>query len=150
MTMPINIKGKKVLAVVDTAAQAAIISEKLIQNLNIPVQPNTSIGVRGVGHIQTEEKLFSQLPMQVGKKQYPVDVLVMNTTYPFIVGLDFLRSVGAISDINANIIMIGNEVIPATMKHNLSNEEVVICRVKLCRKNNYPTKQWTNAEMSHG
>ena len=58
-TLPINVKGKIILAVVDTAAQATIISQKLFRNLNIPVQPNTSIGVRGVGHIQTEGKLLS-------------------------------------------------------------------------------------------
>ena len=52
MTIPINIKGKRILPVVDTPTQATIISEKLIQNLNIPVQPNTSISVRVVGHIQ--------------------------------------------------------------------------------------------------
>ena len=66
--------------------------------------------------------------------------LYMDTTDPFIVGLAFLKLVGAILDINANIVMIGDAVIPATMKCNLSNEEVVICRVKLCRKTTYPTK----------
>ena len=97
-----------------------------------------SIGVQGVGHIHTEEKLLSQLTMQVGKKHYHVDVLVMDTTDPFIVGLYFLKSVGAILDINSNIIMNGDEVIPATMKRKLSNKEVVICRVKLCRKTTIP------------
>lgn len=138
MTIPITIKGKRISAVVDTAAQATIISEELLKNLNIPVQSNSSIGVRGVGHIQTEGKLLSQLTIQVGKNHYPVDMLVMDTTDPFIVGLDFLKSVGAVLDINANIVMIGDEVIPATMKRNLSNEEVVICRVKLCRKTTIP------------
>ena len=138
MTIQINIKGKRILAVVDTAAQATIIREKFIQNLNIPVRPNTSIGVRGVGHIQTKGKLLSQLTIQVGKKYYPVDVLVMDNTDPFIVGLDFLKSVGAVLDINANIVIIGDEVTPATIKRNLSNEEVVICRVKLCRKTTIP------------
>ena len=45
MTIAINVNGKRILAVVDTAAQATIISEKLIKNLNILVQPNSSIGV---------------------------------------------------------------------------------------------------------
>jgi len=60
--------------------------------------------------------------MQVGKTHYPVYALVMYTTNQFIVELDFLKSVGAILDTNANMVMIGDEVIPATMKHNLSNE----------------------------
>lgn len=54
--------------------------------------------------------------MQVGKKHYYVDMLVMGTTYPFIEGLNFLKAA------DANTVMIGHEVIPTTTKRNLSNE----------------------------
>ena len=43
MTLPINVKGKMILAVVDTAAQGTIINQKLIQKIKISVQPNTNL-----------------------------------------------------------------------------------------------------------
>ena len=91
-----------------------------------------------MGHILTKGEITLSLTIQVGKKHYYEDVLVMDTADPFIVGLDFLKSVGAILDISANTIMIGDKVIPGTRKRKLSNKEVVICRVKLCRKTTIP------------
>ena len=70
----------------------------------------------------------------MGKKHYPIDVLVMDTIIHSGI-IPFYNQSRAILDINdVNIIVIGDEVISATMKRNLSIEEVVISRVMLCRK----------------
>ena len=68
----------------------------------------------------------------------------MHTTDPFTILLVFLKYVGALLDNNANVVIIGDDLIPANIKRNQSNEEVVICRVELCRKKQYTTQQWEN------
>ena len=131
MTILINIKVKRILAVVDTAAQATIVSEKFIQNLNIRC---TRCGTHS-----DKEEITIPTYYTSGKETLPCRWVSHGYHRTIHSGIRLLKiSWGAILDINANIVMVGDEVMPATMKRNLSNEETVICRVKLCRKTTIP------------
>ncbi len=138
MSIPVNIRGTKVLSVVDTAAQGTLISDTLMNKLKLSYSCHDPIMVRGIGQKVVKGHLLKGLKIQIGSKTFVKDVIVIPMKDDMILGLDFLRQISAVIDIKANVVIVGDEIIPAVLKQSLSGETITVSKVQVCKKTTIP------------
>ncbi len=139
MLVSITIGNKTIPAVVDTASQATLINEELFSELNLTCDEGQSISIRGVGQAsKMKAKLVKEVTMQIGTQTLQNDLLVAPIVDKCILGLDFLKQNKALIDLDGNMLVLNNELIPASWKRNQAGEQISVCRVELHSKVKIP------------
>ena len=109
-TIPIKVENKPIQAVLDTGAEVTIISDKVFPSIKPSPKVIKEVILRPAGR---------DMVMQ-GKTVGPVKILIGNTTYEdniyvapiedkMLLGLNFLRRVGASAHLASDILTTGNE-----------------------------------------
>ena len=105
--------------VIDTAAQLTVISGDTARSSKLSWQDGEKVRLKGASK---DSVLFGRLvkgvPITIGRKSYPWDVIVADITDGVILGLDFLLFYKAIVDLDMNCLLLNNEKIPAYIQQN--------------------------------
>ena len=125
MLIPITVRGITVDAVVDTASQVTLMNQEMAKMLGLPVTTGKQVKIRGIGEDIVHGYELKHLKMKIGANTYSWDILIASIKDKLILGLDFLKSVRAVIDLDENLIVINKCVIPATMKKNQIGEFTV-------------------------
>ena len=137
LIVPIQVNGIDTWAVVDSAAQVTIISQKLRDQITDSLEIVDKVNLRGIGN--HDKGLISAqktkgINIKFGKNTYPWEAYVAEMTDPVLLGLDFLVSKKCILDLERNEILLPHETIFATLKRNFDGEECTIYKVIASKK----------------
>ena len=135
MVVPVWVGRRKVMAVVDTAAQVTLINRRLSQELGCedPVEqvqlPNPQMDS------WMDRGIVQHFGFQLGGQKYFRDVVEADIGDDFIIGINFLKSVKCKIDLESNVLELGNgDRVQATMKQNGDGQEKKVSRVLLHKK----------------
>ena len=137
LIVPIQVNGIDTWAVVDSAAQVTIISQKLRDQITDSLEIVGKVNLRGIG--SHDKGLISAqktkgINIKFGKNTYLWEAYVAEMTDPLLLGLDFLVSKKCILDLERNEILLPHETIFATLKRNFDGEECTIYKVIASKK----------------
>ena len=120
----VKVAGAQTTAVIDTAAQVTVISEDFVKNLTKPLRYVKDVCLKGAGKEQFfSAKLAREVQIKIGKRTINWDLYVAPITDSVILGLDFLRFIGAKINQESNTVKVGDRVIKAHLKR-VGNEEL--------------------------
>ena len=130
MMVPVWIGRRQVMAVVDTAAQVTIMSHALSEELGCEA-PVEKVQLRNAQQdCWMDGGIHEHFGFQLGGRKYFWDVVEADIGDPFIIGIDFLKSVKCKIDLDGNNLELANaDHIPATMKRNTDSDAVHVSRV---------------------
>ena len=112
-----HVAGKPVQAVVDTAADATIISEKLFTSL--PHQPTVKreVTMLAAGENQTfKAKQVGPISLRIGKSTMDVDIFVAPILDNMLLGMDLLERLQAKVDIGRKTMVCTDELLPLSQE----------------------------------
>ena len=94
MVVPVYMGGRKISALVDTAAQVTLISSKLWGTLQVGFQKTSELMQLSNAEKDScmEGQLYTHVGFALGGRKYISDVLAANIADDMILGLDFLKS----------------------------------------------------------
>ena len=137
LIVPIQVNGIDTWAVVDSAAQVTIISQKLRDQITDSLEIVDKVNLCGIGN-HNKGLISAQktkgINIKFGKNTYPWEAYVAEMTDPVLLGLDFLVSKKCILDLERNEILLPHETIFATLKRNFDGEECTIYKVIASKK----------------
>jgi hypothetical protein len=139
MTVPIEINGAKVSAVVDTAAQVTMINPELLSQMKVKPFLDEQIQINNA---QKDSGMMGQvarrIDLRVGKYTYNWDAVVAPITDKCILGLDFLKAQHCSLDLEDNTLRIGKEAVPCSLVRNSAGTEYQASRVLVNRRTRIP------------
>lgn len=93
--VPVDVQGKTVLAIVDTAAKVTLISEELYQGLenSPPIISETVMNTAGKG-MQMNDYIVGPVSIKLGSQTFTTNVYVAPIFYDMLLGFDFLKGNG--------------------------------------------------------
>ena len=141
MVVPVWVGRRKIMAVVDTAAQVTLINRRLSQELGC-VDPVERVQLRNAQMDSwMDGGIVQHFGFQLGGQEYFWDVVEADIGDDFIIGIDFLKSVKCKIDLENNILELGNgDRVQATMKQNGDGQEMKVSWVLLHKKTSVPPK----------
>ena len=152
MMVPVWIGRRKIMAVVDTAAQVTLINRRLSQELGCE-DPVERVQLRNAQMDSwMDGGIVQHFGFQLGGRKYFWDVVEADIGDDFIIGIDFLKSVQCKIDLEGNILELGNgDRVQATMKQNGDGQERKVSRVLLHKKTSVPPKtmKFVKATLEH-
>ncbi|CAG2221430.1 unnamed protein product [Mytilus edulis] len=90
LILKVKINGVDVDAVVDTAAQVTIISEKFMKKLQPPLELKSSVTLKGAGaENKIKARYANRVSIRTGKTETKWQIIVADITDPVLLGLDF-------------------------------------------------------------
>ncbi|CAG2215849.1 unnamed protein product [Mytilus edulis] len=131
LILKVKINGVDVDAVVDTAAQVTIISEKFMKKLQPPLELKSSVTLKGAGaENKIKARYANRVSIRTGKTETKWQIIVADITDSVLLGLDFLQHLQAVIDLANYTVKINNQTLQASaVKSN--NKEMKVCRVTL-------------------
>ncbi|CAC5375552.1 unnamed protein product [Mytilus coruscus] len=131
LILNVKINGVDVDAVVDTAAQVTIISEKFMKKLQPPLELKSSVTLKGAGaENKIKARYANRVSIRMGKTETKWQIIVADITDSLLLGLDILQHLKAVIDLANYTVKINNQTLHASaVKSN--NKEMKVCRVSL-------------------
>lgn len=112
-TVPIKIDQLKVQAVLDTGAEVTIISDKIFPQIQPTPPVVKEVNLRPAGRdMIMKGKIVGPVKISLGNKVYNEHVYVAPIEDKMLLGLGFLRKIGASAHLASDVLTIGNEKIP--------------------------------------
>ena len=141
MMVLVWIGRRQVMAVVDTAAGFTIMSRALSEEFYCEA-PVEKVQLRNVQQDSwMDGGIHEHFDFQLGGRKYYWDVVEADIGDSFNIGIDFLKSVKCMIDLDGNNLELANgDRIPATMKRNTDSDAVHVSRVLLHRKTTIPQR----------
>ena len=143
MMVPLKLDNADVQAVVDSGAQATVMSDEFYKSLKNPPKITEKVilktASKGDGF---EGHYVPKATLTFGKLSFTCSMYVGPVTDPFILGLDFLLPVEGVIDLGRYTVTVkdkhGNtSVTPAELVHN-SGESMKVCRLTLEKRTVVP------------
>ena len=130
MEVPVWFGRRKVMAVVDTAAQVTIINRSLSVELGCEA-PVERVQLRNAKtDTWMDGGIVEGFGFWLGSRQYSWDVIEADIEDAFILGMDFLKSTRCKIDLGNDILELGSgDQVPATVRRHTSNEAVKVSQV---------------------
>ena len=128
-------------AVVDTAAQATLISESLFSKLSHmypKAKQGKTMSLKGLGDQPVEAQAIPGFKFRLGDKYFQWTVLVAPMTDEMILGLDFLKYHHANMDLAGNKVSIEGVDLNAFLKKTATGETMKVSRVVVAKKTVIP------------
>ncbi|CAC5399678.1 unnamed protein product [Mytilus coruscus] len=115
LILNVKINGVNVDAVVDTAAQVTIISEKFMKKLQPPLELKSSVTLKGAGaENKVKARYANRVSIRNGKTETKWQIIEADTTDSVLLGLDFLQHLQAVIDLANYTVKINNQTLQAS------------------------------------
>ena len=115
--MPITINGYSTMAIVDTAAQATIMSDRLASKLSTPLRYESKYLLKGPDEGSSFSARFCDfVEIGLGQHTYNWRLFVAPIQDDFILGLDFLIHFGIDVKLSEKCLTLGRETIPVNVE----------------------------------
>ena len=143
MVVPLKVDDSDAEAVVDSRAQATVMSDEFYRSLKNPPKITEKVLLKTASKGDGFEGYYvPKATLTFGKISFTCSMYVGPVTDPFILGLDFLLPVEGVIDLGRHTVTVkdkhGNvSVTPATLVHN-SGESMKVCRLTLERRTVVP------------
>ena len=130
MEVPVWFGRRKVMAVVDTAAQVTIINRSLSVELGCEA-PVERVQLRNAKtDTWMDGGIVEGFGFWLGSRKYSWNVIEADIEDAFILGMDFLKSTRCKIDLGNDILELGSgDQVPATVRRHTSNEAVKVSQV---------------------
>jgi transposase InsO family protein len=139
MEIPLLLNGHEVLAIVDSAAEATVVSSSLAKAAGITDWENTIVKLAGAFHdTKTTGKKVKGVPVQLGDWKCHCDVIISDLNDPMLLGCDFLRNNRCTINFNNNTVTIGSNTIQAVRKIGPGGEVLPIHKVSVTNRTIIP------------
>ena len=140
LMIPINVNGVDAMAVVDTAAEATVISQELFASLSVNESVCREEVVLGNAEKQNHMKgfLLPDIAFGIAGKCYRWNVIVAPISDSVLLGADFLKTYGAIIHMSENKVVIDGNDVAASKMRNDSGEYINVCRVLVAKRTTIP------------
>ena len=132
MEVPVLIGRRKVMAVVDTAAQVTVVNRELSIELGYEA-PVERVQLRNaLTDSWMDGGIVEEFGFRLGSKKSRWDVVEADIGDALIIGIDFLKHMKFKIDLGSNILELGNgDRVPMTVRRSASSEAVLVSRVVL-------------------
>ena len=132
MEVPVLIGRRKVMALVDTAAQVTVVNRELSIELGYEA-PVERVQLRNaLTDSWMDGGIVEEFGFRLGSKKSRWDVVEADIGDALIIGIDFLKHMKCKIDLGSNILELGNgDRVPMTVRRSASTEAVPVSRVVL-------------------
>ena len=148
LVVDVVINGTKVPAVLDTAAQVTVLSEKMATNFSVNPESTEFVKLKGanIGG-QFRARLARNVCITMGQVTYFWDVYIAPISDGMLIGLDFLTACGAVINLENKSVIIAGESIEATLVPNQSSQQCQINRVIVRENIQIPPRSVTHTPL---
>ena len=144
LVMTVQVEGRSVLAVVDTAAQVSVLNINLAREW-VKNKKSTSSHLRGIGDALVPARIVHDVRFTIGDNEYSNTFYLAEIGEDMLLGIDFLAENRAVIDFSRQEIRLGNQVMVASLVRE-NSEYVAGCRVELMGRTRIPAHCTTYAE----
>lgn len=129
--IPIKVNGFVMYALVDTGAQASVISEKFAQQLNLRV--TETMGIKGISDgSNLKAKFCPEVNIEIGNITFKTHVVVAPINEDYVIGMDLIFDHDLDVIVSDGVVVVGNERIKFVQnKPGSSKYDVEIKRITL-------------------
>ena len=97
-TVPVEIQNRKILVVLDTAAEVTVLSDRLLKELHSQPAMIRKVTLKSAGRgLKMEGRVVGPINIKIGKNLYNEEIYVAPIEDDMLLGLKFLRKIGASS-----------------------------------------------------
>ena len=113
----IAVNGTPTQALVDLGAQVTVLSRGFLEGMQVPPKIIEAVRLKGAGRDSQMAGHFTErVKIQFGDRQFYWCVYVALISDPVILGLDFLKAIGASIDLPSATISIGDQTVAASYR----------------------------------
>lgn len=135
LVIPITVEKEKTEAIIDTAAQATVVSERIFKLIKDAPPVKETVVLKGVTEDSSVVAQYVEgLEIQVGRKRYKWNILVAPITDNFILGLDFLKQQKGVVNLESRELVLDKEVIALSIKKSSEDKSCQVCRVSVAKR----------------
>ena len=134
LIVPAKCEKLSVDAVVDTAAQATLISQNLFNKVKRAYGKGTSVVLKGLGEQPVDAKSVPDFEFKLGERTFRWTVYVAPMSDDMILGLDFLKHHHATVDLVQNRVTVEGEALDAFLKKTADGEAMRVSRVVIAKR----------------
>ena len=139
-TVPVEIQNRKILAVLDTGAEVTVLSDRLLKELHPQPSLIRKVTLKSAGRgLKMEGRVVGPINIKIGKNLYNEEIYVAPIEDDMLLGLKFLRKIGASADVANDILTIKDEQIPMQFGNTNDRGLTRIARVRIAKEVVIPT-----------
>jgi predicted aspartyl protease len=116
-SVPVKVNGFEISAIVDTAAESTLISNRLHESLSPKPDVRRKLKLKTADGKSMSAEILEPLTLEVGELKVEHEVLKGDLSDEMLLGMDFLREVDASLQCGRGILTIGGQRIPRSMRH---------------------------------
>ena len=128
LVIPVEVLGRRMNAVVDTAAQVSVVNSKLVDDLLQDRQPLPA-RLWGIGSQDIPARLFKDIPVDIGEHDYKAPLYVADISDDMLLGIDFFYQYGVEIDFSRCELTIQGDKVKAFMVQDTNHASHPISRV---------------------
>ena len=133
--IPINLRGVRTDAVVDSAAQVTVVSRELWEHIcETPPSVGQVVLCGADNASKMKADIVDGVSLQVGGHTYPWRIYVASISDKIILGMDFLRATHCLVDLEHDCLTIDKEVIPGMFQRQSKGSSSHVSQVKVSRR----------------
>ena len=134
-TVPVEIQNRKILAVLDTSAEVTVLSDRLLKELHPQPSLIRKVTLKSAGRgLKMEGRVVGPINIKIGKNLYNEEIYVAPIEDDMLLGLKFLRKIGASADLANDILTIKDEKIPMQFGNTNDRGLTRIARVRIAKE----------------
>lgn len=140
----VQLEGKTISAVIDTAAQVTVVSEKIAGDVTKLLQPSENVRLKGANiGTQFPAKVVKDVRIAIGGKEYVWDVFVAPISDDMLIGLDFLTKCAAVINLEKGTLTVEGQQVAASLTSDDSNAVFKVNRIRLSQSIKIPPRSMT-------
>ena len=133
--VPVKVHGKQILAVLDTAAEVNIISDRLLHELSQKPEIVKEVTMHAAGrNMKMKGMLLEPIPIEIGDRRFHESVYVAPIEDDMLIGLDFMLRHNATINLGGAYLEMGKEIVPIITGNNKSTETVKVAKVTVKKR----------------
>ena len=133
LIIPIMLGGRRILGIVDSAAQVTVINEQVASRAGLCVEAGVRVNLRTADGNRMPSKMVEGVSLGIGEGVYEWPVYVAQIKDEFILGLDFLKHHRAVLDLDGGTVLLKNQHVKAQYCRNEEGQQYKVSRVYLTR-----------------
>ena len=147
--VPIEVNGCPTMAVIDTAAQATVMSQRLAAKISPGLKYEARVNLKGPDEGATiPAKFCNRVEIQLGQHSYNWHLFVAPIRDDFILGLDFMVNYGMDVRVTDKCATIGQEEIPVSIDAPTDKDHCQIARILADKSYTIPARCAKTIEVS--
>lgn len=139
ITVPVSVHGKRINAIIDTASEVTLISDKLYNSFQSPPSVLEEFTLRGAGReMEMKGYLIDLTSIDLDGLKFKEKLYVAPIEDEMLIGLDFMTTFQATVDMKGNTFCIQDRKIPFQTMTEDSNSAVSAVRIRTARRVTVP------------